>query len=196
MAMGLSTASVVSRSLYQYVNIRSGSGDGTAPKPADVVQRSLYQYVSRAKHGWPVGGETLDGDDVLARVLYLYVNISHDRDPTDVAARALYQYEAYDDTELFPWVEKIDPVEQYRGGQVQVYGDGFGDDEAAEGGSVRVGVYDPTQPGPGAVMGVVSWASRSPGLWPANGGVPTDPAITVTVPVDAESGMLSVEETT
>jgi hypothetical protein len=42
----------------------------------------------------------------------------------------------------------------------------------------------------------VSWSNRSPGLWPANGGAPIAPAAVVTVPPDAESGLVVVEEST
>ena len=191
-------SSVVSRSLYTYVT-RAVYGQPSGGEPLDaedVGSRALYLYVSRSTHGHPGGGEPLDPDDVLSRALYLYVSRAHDRDPSDVAARALYAYVEFDSTALFPWIAKIEPVEQARLGQVAVYGDGFGASEAAEGGIVRLGLYDPTQLGPGAVMGVVSWASRSVGLYPANAGVPLEPALVVTVPVDGDSGMLSVEETT
>lgn len=187
-------ASVVARSLYLYVNNGAAINAGHYPAPQDVVHRGLYLYVNKAKHGWPTGGEPMDADDVLARVLFLYANYVHDQDPTDVLLRALYQYSVYTDDEPFPWIERIVPQEQYPGGQVGIMGDGFGDSAAAEGGSVRLGTYDPDVAGPGDVMGVVSWQNRSPNLWPANSGVRTEPAIVVTVPPDAESGMLSVEE--
>ena len=195
-------ASVPARSLYLYVNRGAAIVAGHAPAPADVIQRSLYLYVNEGAHGWPIGGETMGADDVLARVLYLYVNRAHDRDPSDVAVRTLYLYESYTNDEPFPWIERISPTEQYPGGQVNVYGDGFGDTAAAEGSSVRLGVYDPAGSGPGDALGVVTWSARSPNLWPANGvgdGVTNPPrslpAIVVTVPPDAASGMLSVEET-
>ncbi len=195
-------ASVLARTLYLYENIGSGPGDGTTNGPEDVDARTLYLYANEGAHGWPAGGETMGPDDVLARTLYLFVNIGHDRDPSDVAGRALYVYEAYTNDEIFPWIERIRPTEQYRGGQVEIYGDGFGATAAAEGSSVRLGVYDPAVSGPGLVLGVVSWSSRSANLWPANGdgsGAPPPrslPAIVVTLPDEAVSGMLSVEETT
>lgn len=44
-------------------------------------------------------------------------------------------------------------------------------------------------------MGIVSWASRSPYLWPSNTGHDIEAAAVVTVPLDAVSGLLKVEET-
>lgn len=189
-------ASVVARSLYLYESIGVGPGDGTPPAPEDVDARSLYLYVGHAIYGHPAGGETLGPDDVLARVLYLYVSIVHDRDPTDVPQRSLYLYAAYTNDEIFPWLMDRRPAEQFPGGEVSIYGDGFGADAAAEGGAVRLGVYDPAVPGPGQLMGIVSWQTRSPNLYPANSGLAIQPAIVVTVPADAVSGMLSIEETT
>lgn len=195
-------ADVAARTLYLYENLGATSEAGHFQAPQDVDARTLYLYVNEGAYGHPVGGETLGPDDVLARILYLYVNISHDRDPSDVAGRGLYVYEAYTNDEIFPWIERIRPTEQYRGGQVEIYGDGFGATAAAEGSSVRLGVYDPAISGPGLVLGVVSWSTRSENLWPANGdgsGAPPPrslPAIVVTIPDEAVSGMLSVEETT
>lgn len=170
------------------------------PTPADVAARTLYLYENLGATS--EAGHFQAPQDVDARTLYLYVNISHDRDPSDAAGRGLYVYEAYTNDEIFPWIERIRPTEQYRGGQVEIYGDGFGATAAAEGSSVRLGVYDPAVSGPGLVLGVVSWSSRSANLWPANGdgsGAPPPrslPAIVVTLPDEAVSGMLSVEETT
>lgn len=190
------TADVAARSLYLYENYGATSTAGRAQQAADVDARSLYLYVNEGTHGHPGGGDPLGQDDVLTRVLYLYVNRGHDRDPSDVPRRSLYLYGAYTNDEVFPWLMDRRPAEQVPGGQVSIYGDGFGDTAAAEGGSVRLGVYDPAVPGPGLLMGVVSWSARSPGLHPANGGVPIEPAIVVTVPAEAVSGMLSIEETT
>lgn len=198
---------VASRSLYLYESYSVTLLDsiGTAPSPDDVVARSLYLYESYSIWGAdsPTGGEPQDAEDVLARTLYLYVSIIHDRDPTDRRNGVLYLYEAYTNGEIFPWLERIVPEEQYPLGQVEVMGDGFGATTAAEGGSARLGVYDPANPGPGLVMGVVEWSTRSPNLYPANGvgdGVTNPPrstrALLLTVPADAVSGMLSVEETT
>ena len=189
---------VAARTLYLYESYQAAASasPGTAPTPDDVLARTLYLYESYSTWGWPSAGEPLDSDDVLSRTLYLYVHIVHDRDPTDVPRRSLYLYEAYTGDEPFPWIERIVPNEQYPGGQVEVMGDGFGDTPATEGGSVRLGVYDPNVSGPGLAMGIVSWQSRSPGLWPANSGVRSSAAIVVTVPTEAVSGMVSVELTT
>lgn len=189
-------ADVARRTLYLYANYGRTGAPGELLAEKHVARRTLYTYVNEGTHGHPVGGEPLNQDDVLRRVLYLYVSIGHDRDPSDVPARGLYTYVAYTNDEMFPWIERILPVEQYRGGQVAIMGDGFGATEAAEGGSVRLGVYDPAVSGPGVVLGVVSWSSRSPGLHPANSGIRSSPAIVVTIPPEADSGMLSVELTT
>jgi hypothetical protein len=203
MGMGLATTDVTRRSLYTFTNaVKYDPYEGGALDSESVRRRTLYTYVNASKHGHPIGGEPLDAEDLQRRSLYTYVNRAHGQEPSDVVRRSLYNVEAYTNDEIFPWIERIDPSEQFPGGQVNVHGDGFGDTEGQEGSSVRLGVYDPTQPGPGVAMGVVSWQSRSPNLHPANGdGSGANPpltksAITVTVPVDAESGMLSVEETT
>ena len=164
------------------------------PAPEDVDSRSLYLYYN--KGATINAGHLPDPIDVAARMLYLYVNRSEDRTPDDVLARSLYLYEAKTADEIFPWIERITPTEQYPGGQVNIYGDGFGDTQATEAAAVRLGLVDPTQSGPGQIMGVVSWMTRSPGLYPANSGIRSSPAVVVTVPPDAESGMLTVEETT
>jgi hypothetical protein len=192
-------ADVVSRSLYTYYSAQAATSNspGTAPSPDDVLSRSLYTYYQAGIYGNPTGGEPLDAEDVLSRTLYLYYSLGHDRDPSDVLARALYTYGVWDATEIFPWIEKIAPTEQLPGGQIDIYGDGFGATEGAEGGIVRLGTpVDPTAPGPGTALGVVAWQTRSPGLYPANSGTPTEPAITATIPDEATSGMISVEETT
>lgn len=191
------TVDVTARSLYLYENpgAHGWPAGGEALDQDDVLSRSLYLVVNEGAHGLP-GQRVLNQNDIVARSLYLVVNVSHGRDITDVAVRSLYLYEAFTADEVFPWLMRISPTEQFPGGEVSVYGDGFGDTAAAEGGAVRLGVYDPAVPGPGVLMGVVSWVSRSPGLWPANGGAPIEPAIVVTVPAEAESGMLSIEETT
>lgn len=194
-------ADVEARALYLYASYTATSEAGHVQAPEDVDARALYLYVNASSHGHPSGGEPLGPDDVLARTLYLYYSAVHDQDPTDVTVRALYLYEAYTNEEPFPWIERIRPTEQYPGGQVEIYGDGFGATDATEGSSVRLGVYDPDVPGPGILLGVVTWSARSPNLWPANGdgsGAPPPrslPAIVVTIPPEAESGMLSVEET-
>ena len=268
----------------------------------------------------------------IPRSLYLYEN----RGIEDLAvlARSLYAYESTRDGEVFPWLMRIDPTEQYRGGQVGLYGDGFGEvleaaagatittssvsggnvggntvDRAASewvstsgtgawirytfgapktitalviediagaeawgvpefrfsdgGANVNGGAAVPKAtaltttaeypvgavralyalPAPRTTdyvevriasggsgtnrglrevwiledldqaaessaailndslasetaLGIVIWTNRSPGLWPANGGLPITPAATVTIPADAESGLVIVEEST
>lgn len=189
-------ADVAARALYLLVNRGAAKVAGHAPAPIDVEGRAQYVYVNRAVYGNPSGGETMGTDDVLSRALYVYVTRALALTQEDVALRSLYLYAAYTNADVFPWLMRINPNEQFPGGEVSVYGDGFGPNAAAEGSAVRLGVYDPAVPGPGQLMGVVSWLERSPGLWPANGGDPILPAIVVTVPSDAESGMLSIEETT
>lgn len=180
--MPLPVGPVLSRSLYLYENI--------ALQAIEIEARSLYAYENYAVQ--PI--------EVEARMLYLFENVAIEA--LTVLVRTLYLYEAWTNGEIFPWIERIRPPEQYEGGQVEIYGDGFGATEAAEGGMARLGVYDPAIAGPGVVMGVVAWSTRSPNLWPANGdgsGAPPPrslPALVVTVPVGAASGMLSVEETT
>lgn len=194
-------ADVAARSLYLYESYAASAVAGHTMAVEDVAARALYAYYSASAYGWPSGGEPLDGDDVLARALYLYVSIVHDRTTDDVPRRALYLYEAYTNDEIFPWIERISPTEQYRGGQVEIYGDGFGATQGAEGATIRLGLYDPDVEGPGLEMGVVSWSTRSANLYPANGDGSganpplTLPAIVSTVPDEADSGMLSIEET-
>lgn len=191
--MGQAETNVAARSLYLFVNRGATLELGHFPAPEDVDSRSLYLYYN--KGATINAGHFPDGTDVKARDLYLLVNRAEDRTPDDVLARSLYLYEAKVDAELFPWIEKISPNEALPGAQVGVYGDGFGATEATEGATVRLGAYDPNAVGPGMAMGVVSWSSRSAGLYPANSGIPTEPAIVVTIPDAASSGMLSVEET-
>lgn len=195
MGMSQTPANVASRALYLYVNKSASIRGGAKPDQQDVASRSLYAYVNKAKHGL-AGQRVLNQNDILSRSLYIYLNIAHDRDPTNVIARALYLYDEKIDGELFPWIMKIEPTEALEGQQVRIYGDGFGATQAAEASTVRLGVYDPTVVGPGGSMGIVSWSSRSPGLYPANGGGSITAAIVVVVPDEADSGYVSVEETT
>src|SRR5687768_2394175 len=187
-------ADVKARALYIYENYAATSAPGHVVAPEDVDARALYVYENYAATS--TAGRVQQPADVDARILYAYLNIGHDRDPTNVLLRALYLYLAYTNGEIFPWIMDIQPREQYVNGQVDIFGDGFGATAAAEGGTVRLGMYDPTQVGPGQAMGVVSWQSRSPGLHPANSGLPIQKAITATVPDPAASGLVSVEETT
>jgi hypothetical protein len=108
-----------------------------------------------------------------------------------VLMRALTNLESYTNDPEFPWLLSISPTQQYRNGQVSLVGDGFGANAAAWTSSVLLGAIL-------EVMGVVAWQTRSPGLWPCNAVSPNvfSPAITVTVPADAVSGLVKVEETT
>lgn len=191
------THRVAARALYVFYNSGPGGDAGGAGShdADDVDGRALFVYFNTAVAS--TNGEPQDATEVDARALYAFFNTDGTRDPDDVATRALYTYGAWDDTELFPWIEKIVPNEQLAGGQIAIHGDGFGPTEGAEGGIVRLGTPpDPTAPGPGTALGVVSWQTRSPGLHPANSGTPSSPAIVATLPAEAESGMISVEETT
>jgi len=108
-----------------------------------------------------------------------------------VLMRALTNLESYTNDPEFPWLLSISPTQQYRNGQVSLVGDGFGANAAAWTSSVLLGAILEN-------MGVVAWQTRSPGLWPCNGVNPNvfSPAIVVTVPADAVSGLVKVEETT
>lgn len=280
-----------------------------------VAARSVYLYENKG----------LQAISVLNRSLYVYEN----RALQDLAilARALYLYEATRDTEVFPWLLRLSPTEQVRGGQVDLYGDGLGSEVDVAAGStatasstsganvpgqavdrttsewqstsgtaawlrltfataqvvVAIALEDGTSgntwgvplfrfsdagadvnggtaaPVPSAItssaeypvgaarrlytlptprtctwvevriasggagtnrglrevwvfadqdvaaessqtflraeaMGIVAWVNRSPNLWPANGGLPILAAATVTVPLDAESGLVKVVE--
>ena len=105
--------------------------------------------------------------------------------------RALTLLESYTNDPEFPWLLSISPTQQYRNGQVSLVGDGFGANAAAWTSSVLLGAILEQ-------MGIVSWSTRSAGLWPCNGVSPNvfSPAIVVTVPADAVSGLVKVEETT
>lgn len=306
----------IPRSLYLYENV----GVQALAVHSATTGRSLYLYEN-------VGLEAIV---VEARSLYLYENLAIEA--LVVLARALYAYATARDGEPFPWLMRIDPEEQFRGGQVDLYGDGLGEiiERAADvgnvitasstsGGDVPANVRDrltaewistdgaaawirvtfpaprtvvavaledrldnahswgvpefrfsdggpnvngavsvpkPSTsaeipvglgrgyyafPGPRttdyleirvasgggganrglrelwiycdedqaaegsetisnlggpaeATFGIVSWSSRSPGLWPANGGLPIEKAATVTVAATAESGLVKVRE--
>jgi hypothetical protein len=96
----------VPRSLYLYEAI-------TLP-PILVAARSLYLYEAKVFAPY----------SVVARALYLYEAIT--LPPISVAARSLYAYGSWVDGEVFPYLNHISPTEQYIGGQVELYGDGFG----------------------------------------------------------------------
>ncbi len=316
-AVGTSVVSMVvglrniPRSLYLYENM--------GVEPQTVPARALYLYENMGVEIVPVAD----------RALYLYENLQIDA--LVLLARSLYVYENLRDGEVFPWLMKLDPTEQYRGGQVDLYGDGFGElleaaagatitTSSVSGGNVGGNTVDrttsawvctdvatdawirftfgapktivgialearTTAPAWGApvfrfsdggadvvgaslglldaslssteypvgggrvyyalpaprtttyvevrstangttgrglrevwiledldqaaessasilndglvtetALGIAAWSNRSPGLWPANGGVPITKAATVTLPADAESGLVIVEE--
>lgn len=318
------TGEPLARCLYLYEN--------RGIEALAVEARDLYAYENKGI--WALSVE--------ARDLYVYENRGIQALP--VLARALYAHETARDTEVFPWLTKLDPIEQYAGGTVDLYGDGFGElSEIAAGSTVTtssvngsnvgenlndrtgsewysndgsggvwvrftfgtpqtiyaiaiegtaphdstgLGVWGPpvfkfsdgggditgsptvgqsiagrrdgeiliggdrrlyvlpvprtttyveirsgsqtTFPPYGShfglaevwiyadrdqaaetssavlndtlpyaeTLGIVSWRNRSPGLWPANGGLPLQPAATVTLPSDAVSGLVLVEEDT
>lgn len=307
----------IPRSLYLYVN----NGVQSLAVHSATTGRSLYLYVNNA----------IEALSIAARSLYLYENVAIEA--LLAAARSLYLYEATRDLEVFPWLMRLSPVEQFVGGQVDLYGDGLGEivdvaaaatatasstngsnvpgsaidrtdttkwqstdgsgawlrltfatpqtlsalalvDQAAGGawgtplfrfsdaGPDVIGGQAPAAapavampdyatgtsrtyyalPAPRTVtwvevrvssggvgstrglaevwayadkdesaetstvdisalwgvssMGIVSWQNRSPGLWPANSGLPIAPAATVTVGPDAQSGQVRVTEST
>jgi len=105
----------IPRSLYTYVNKAVYSeiaGVGDNP-------RSLYVYVNVAMYEGVIG--------ILARSLYLYLNKSMYEGVIFAGfLRALYLYLSAKDLEVFPYLNHINPTEQYVLGQVDLYGDGFG----------------------------------------------------------------------
>ena len=100
----------IPRSLYLYVN--------KGIQALSVDARSLYLYVNKAMYEGVIS--------VDARSLYLYVNKAMYEGALSIEARALYLYLASRDGEVFPHLSKIVPSEQYELGQVELYGDGFG----------------------------------------------------------------------
>jgi len=131
---------------------------------------------------------------ILPAGTYRRLTLLDNRILVNVAAgiyRRLMQLESYTNDPEFPWLLSISPTQQYRNGQVSLVGDGFGANAAAWTSSVLLGAILEQ-------MGVVSWQTRSPGLYPCNGVSPNvfSPAIVVTVPADAVSGLVKVEETT
>jgi len=133
------------RSLYLYENVGINA--------LSVTARSLYLYENMGI--WAIS--------VLARALYLFENVGIE--DLAILARALYLYEATRDGEVFPWLMKIDPVEQYTGGQVDLFGDGFGEIlEAAAGATITV---DSTN-GSNVAGNAVDRAAST--VWASNGG--------------------------
>ena len=95
-----------SRSLYLYEN------DGI--QSLSVLARGLYAYEN----------DGVQALSVLARGLYAYENDGVQAQ--SVLARDLYGYEATRDLPVQPWLETIEPTQQYPGGAVDLYGDGLG----------------------------------------------------------------------
>lgn len=134
----------IPRSLYLHENV--------GLEPIEVLARSLYAYEN-------VG---LQAIEVLARSLYAYEN--REIEALDVLARSLYGYAARRDGEVSPWLMRLSPTEQYRGGTVDLYGDGFGELlEAAAGATITTSSVSGGDVGGGAV-------DRSTGQWVSTSG--------------------------
>lgn len=96
------------------------------------IPRSVYLYENKGMQGLSLDARSLyayenvalQAIEVEARALYLYENYSL---LIVVLRRSLYLYEATRDTEVFPWLMRLAPDEQVRGGQVDLYGDGLGE---------------------------------------------------------------------
>jgi hypothetical protein len=98
------------RALYLYEN--PGIQSVTAAVGSNA--RSLYLYEND-------GVQVLS---VLARSCYLYENDAIQA--LAVLLRCLYGYEATRDLPVQPWLNLLDPAEQYPLGAVDIYGDGLG----------------------------------------------------------------------
>lgn len=120
------------------------------------IPRSLYLYEN-------VGLEAIT---VAARSLYVYENVGIEA--LTPLGRSLYLYEATRDGEVSPWLMKLSPTEQYRGGQVDLYGDGFGELlEAAAGATITTSSVSGGNVGGNAVdRTAAEWISTSgTGAW-------------------------------
>lgn len=111
----------VPRALYLYANRGIQS---RVPAVGDNA-RALYLYANRGVRNY------IDGP--TARALFLYLNRAHTR---PVLARGLYVQVNSRDSEVFPYLSHLSPVEQYVGGQVDLYGDGFGQFLEARSGAI------------------------------------------------------------
>jgi hypothetical protein len=97
--------------------------------PPAVLARALYLYENDSIN--PVTA----GVGSNARDLYAYENDGVQ--VQSVPARGLYAYEATYDLPVVPWIDHIDPVQQYPSGQVQIFGDGLGQfDEVGAGATI------------------------------------------------------------
>jgi hypothetical protein len=94
------------RTLYTYEN--------KGLQATSVIARDLYTYENK-------GLQTLS---IASRELYLY----EDKGIWSfaVVARGLYDYENTHDLPVQPWLNSIDPAQQYPLGTVDLYGDGLG----------------------------------------------------------------------
>jgi hypothetical protein len=148
----------VPRSLYLYENKSMWARTPGVGSNA----RSLYGYVNKSI--WP--RQPAVGSN--ARDLYLYLNRAMPF-PRVPAARSLYTYRNSRDGEVFPWLNHINPEEQYELGQVDLYGDGFGQYvEVAAGATITVDSTNGSYIKDYAVdRGVGSWISNSnqSGAW-------------------------------
>lgn len=101
--------------------------------PSNVLARSLYLYENKGIEAhyvqkrdlYVVENKGVQAHFIAKRDLYLVYNRGINDLP--VLARDLYVVEALRDGEVFPWLMRISPTEQYRGGTVELYGDGFGE---------------------------------------------------------------------
>jgi hypothetical protein len=168
----------ISQSTYRALILLANRG---VQAPSAITYRALTVVENR-------------GLQALPAITYRALTLLEDRGIQALVAglyRALTNLESYTNDPVFPWLFSISPTQQYQNGQVSLVGDGFGASAAAWTSSVLLGSILEH-------MGVVSWQTRSPGLWPCNGVSPNvfSPALVVTVPSDAVSGLVKVEETT
>lgn len=110
-AMTIEGGAGIPRSLYLYV---AKIFQTEIPAVGDNA-RSLYLYVNKSVRNYL--------DKPYARSLYLYVNKVF---INEVEARSLALYANVVDGEVFPYLNHLRPEEQYVGGQVELFGDGFG----------------------------------------------------------------------
>ena len=104
------------RSLYLYVN----RGIQTVIPAVGLSNRDLYLYVNRGVYEGVI-------PPVMSRSLFLYVNRGFYPDVLDAGLdRSLYLYVDRADGEVSPYLNHINPTEQYVLGQVGLFGDGFG----------------------------------------------------------------------
>ena len=149
---------VPARSLYLYEN------DGEAGI-LSVPARSLYLYENDGEAGIL---------SVAARSLYCYEN-DGEAGILAVSQRDLYCYEMTLDTQVTPWLMALSPVQQYPGGQVQLFGDGLGQyDEMAASATITTSSVNGSAIGSGMVNRTVGYWQSAEGstawcqfTWPA-----------------------------